>query len=171
MNRKAEFPILSAELNVKMEMQSGQHRIKILQELRSDSKHHWWKVIVYNERKALWLSSLTRFQNWHVLLEISFQVLETERDIWRQLTKVETEAALSTQPTQKHQLELHKKLLRLNLGQQSKSMYELPKYRGIVLKILQFPGLHHQFRAQGLEIFLRGRTIEVFQPSSIWIYG
>lgn len=53
MNRKAEFPILSAELNVKMEMQSGQHRIKILQELRSDSKHHWWKVTVYNERKAL----------------------------------------------------------------------------------------------------------------------
>ena len=90
-----------------------------------------------------------------------------KRNIWRQLSKVETEAALSTQPTQKHQLELHKKLLRLNLGQQSKSMYELPKYRGIVLKILQFPGLHHQFRAQGLEIFLRGRTIEVFQPSSI----
>ena len=47
-------------------------------------------------------------------------------------------------------------------------MYELNEYREIVLKILQFPGLRHQFRAQGLEIFLRGHTIEV-RPHKIHV--
>ena len=40
-------------------------------------------------------------------------------------------------------------------------MYELTEYREIVLKILAFPGLRQRFRAAGLEIFLRGRTVEV----------
>jgi len=77
---------------------------------------------------------------------------------------VETECTPGTKPGVKRQLELHKKRLRQNLGQRSRSMYELNDYREIVLKILQFPGLRHQFRAQGLEIFLRGRTIEVLCP-------
>jgi hypothetical protein len=96
-------------------------------------------------------------------------VLETEGDIWRQLAQVESEAFLATNASTKRQLELHKKRLRQNLGQRSRSMYELPDYRNIVLEILRFPGLRHQFRAQGLEIFLRGRTIEVF-PHLFYIH-
>jgi hypothetical protein len=93
--------------------------------------------------------------------EKSFQVLETEADIWRQLARLESESRMSTNSTQKRQLDLHKKRLRQNLGQRSRSMYDMPEYHNIVLKILEFPGLRPLFRAQGLEIFLRGRTIEV----------
>ena len=47
-------------------------------------------------------------------------------------------------------------------------MYDLREYRDIVLNILQFPGLRQQFRAKSLEIFLRGRTIEVISNSHLF---
>ena len=46
-NRSVEFPIFNPGSNVKIEMQSGQHRMKILQELRTDIDDHWWIVSVY----------------------------------------------------------------------------------------------------------------------------
>ena len=46
-NKNVEFPIFTANVNVKIEMQSGQHRMKILQELRTDSEDHWWIVSIY----------------------------------------------------------------------------------------------------------------------------
>jgi hypothetical protein len=48
-NKKAEFPILVGIENFKIEMQSGQHRMKILRQLRPDEKDHWWIVTVYDD--------------------------------------------------------------------------------------------------------------------------
>ena len=95
-------------------------------------------------------------------------MLETEGDVWRQLASVEREAAMCTVPLQKSQMQLHMQRLRGNLHQRSKSMYDLREYRDIVLNILQFPGLRQQFRAKSLEIFLRGRTIEVISNSHLF---
>jgi hypothetical protein len=53
MNEKAEFPVFSASANAKIEMQSGQHRMKILKQLRPQEKDHWWIVTVYDESTTL----------------------------------------------------------------------------------------------------------------------
>ena len=53
-NINAQFPVLdlfhpSSDGRNFIEMQSGQHRMKILQELRKDPLDHWWIVTVYSD--------------------------------------------------------------------------------------------------------------------------
>ena len=47
MNEKAEFPLLVADDDVKVEMQSGQHRMTILRQLRGEDDQ-WWIVTIYD---------------------------------------------------------------------------------------------------------------------------
>jgi hypothetical protein len=49
LNVDAQFPILGIKSSPKVEMQSGQHRMALLQELMSDSKDHWWIVTIYDD--------------------------------------------------------------------------------------------------------------------------
>jgi hypothetical protein len=49
LNFDAEFPILTIKSGTRVEMQSGQHRMALLQELMPLSKDHWWIVTIYDE--------------------------------------------------------------------------------------------------------------------------
>jgi hypothetical protein len=48
-NQNVQFPILKLGSGVKIEMQSGQHRMAILQELRTNPKEHYWIVTIYDQ--------------------------------------------------------------------------------------------------------------------------
>ena len=50
-NKNAEFPVLKLKPEVKVEMQSGQHRMQILSQLRPEEKDQWWIVTIYDESK------------------------------------------------------------------------------------------------------------------------
>ena len=49
LNFDAQFPTLTIQSGPRVEMQSGQHRMALLQELMPLSKDHWWIVTIYDE--------------------------------------------------------------------------------------------------------------------------
>lgn len=96
--------------------------------------------------------------------EKSFQVAETEADIWLQLKAIDVELSKTEPvptPAKLRQLTYAKGRAMNQLHAKSKAMYSMKVYREPVLKILRFPGIRRSFKAQSLEIFLRGRTTEV----------
>jgi hypothetical protein len=84
-------------------------------------------------------------------------------DIDKELAK----SAESSTPSKKRHLIYARERALNQLHPKSKSMYSLIDYREPVLDILKFPGLRRSFKAQSMEIFLRGRTIEVNLKSCV----
>jgi hypothetical protein len=50
MNERAEYPILMFmdPHSIKVEMQSGQHRMAVLRDIKPDMSDHWWLVTIYD---------------------------------------------------------------------------------------------------------------------------
>jgi len=97
--------------------------------------------------------------------EKTFQVPETEADIWLQLHEIDAQMSTTqveeSTPSKPTQLTYARNRALTQLHAKSRSMHSLKEYRQIIDEILLFPGLRRGFRASGMEIFLRGRTIEV----------
>ena len=96
--------------------------------------------------------------------EKEFRVAETEADVWLQIQKIDQDLTSAPDPTVQ-QLQLNRSKLKNNLSQRTKSMLEFPDYVERMNQILIFPGLRAEFKGPNFEIFLRGRTIEVFHLS------
>jgi hypothetical protein len=46
-------PVLTLEGGLKVEMQSGKHRMRVLKDLSSDPEEHWWIVTIYDDSRSL----------------------------------------------------------------------------------------------------------------------
>ena len=52
-NKNAEYPVIFLSYKdsaTKIEMQSGQHRMTILRQLKTHMSEHWWIVTIYDDR-------------------------------------------------------------------------------------------------------------------------
>ena len=102
--------------------------------------------------------------------EKAFQVPETEADIWLQLHDIDTQIAaaeaVEPTPSKPSQLIYARNRALTQLHPKSRSMHSMKEYREIINEILLFPGLRRGFRAAGMEIFLRGPTIEVLPKAA-----
>ena len=47
-NKEAEYPVLRLEGGMKVEMQSGQHRMEVLKRMKKAGKDRWWIVTIYD---------------------------------------------------------------------------------------------------------------------------
>lgn len=56
LNKEALFPILRLKGPIQVEMQSGQHRMAMLIELRAREEDHWWIVTLYDDGILFYLS-------------------------------------------------------------------------------------------------------------------
>jgi hypothetical protein len=71
------------------------------------------------------------------------------------------EMGTSSVPAQDRHFKYAKERAMNQLHAKSKAMYSMKVYREPILEILKFPGLRRSFKAQSMDIFLRGRTTEV----------
>ena len=47
-NKEAEYPVIRLDRNMKIEMQSGQHRMEVLKRMKKVAKDRWWIVTMYD---------------------------------------------------------------------------------------------------------------------------
>jgi hypothetical protein len=60
-NQNAEYPVVVFKKSqFQIEMQSGQHRMKILQTMKKNASDHWWLVTVYDDSEPILLFSNDR---------------------------------------------------------------------------------------------------------------
>ena len=81
--------------------------------------------------------------------------------MWDQLRAYENEKERTTNDSEKRGIERLIQISLHGIGQRGKSLRSLPEYKELIYQILEFPGLRPHFKASSLEIFLRGRLIEV----------
>ena len=99
-----------------------------------------------------------------------YDVPETEADIWLHLGRLDADLQKARAEGDHVKLDVirfsHAKTL-AQLPSKSRQMYSLKEYRTIIMDILRkFPGLRNDFKAQSMEIFLKGRTIMVLPKTA-----
>lgn len=168
-NQQAKFPVLKLDSTTKIEMQSGQHRMALLQQLRTSPKDHYWIVTIYDDRNCLIyytnLLELPLIARTNLRRnERNFAVPETEAEIFLQLRDFERQM---TQAKERHssQVKSYEYMFERsfgNLATKAKQFYKCSEYRAFTWRILEaFPGLRNDFRCSGYEQFMTSRTVEV----------
>jgi hypothetical protein len=176
-NKQAMFPGILFPKTVKKEikMQSGQHRMAVLQYLFPDNQENWWWIVtLYDRGMSIYLSDETdradlpdAAKEALRLNEQDYRVAETEVDMWNQIVHLEGKLQeLAHDPGTTAKFEAAKKRLEMGLGQRTKSMLSMPEYVEVINRILKMPGMHAEFISKNFEVFSKGRTVEVRRPTS-----
>jgi Protein of unknown function (DUF3723) len=172
LNANAEFPLLRLNSIHKVEMQSGQHRMSILQDLCPNLQDHWWIVDIYDDRIRKLPSHANLFLELPILARYQLrrnedapQVTETEAQIWLQIDDFRNARDRSFAVGHTAQFQLNRSHYRRTLAQlsnKSRQLFSIDEYRLTIIDILRkFPGLRDDFKARPLDTFIKGRAVQV----------